>query len=229
MRSGKGRALRGLFHCAGAIFAVVANAADTLVIVGLGNPGPKHAGDRHNVGFWFADQLAAHIGGRFAPESRFQGEECRGSLPGRNVRLIKPSTSMNRSGQCVRKVLDYYSLPPEQLLVVHDELDLPVGVARLKRGGGHGGHNGLRDIVATCGPDFMRLRLGIGHPGHKDLVTGYVLHAPGKAERAQILDALEAATSAVEILAASGLEKAMQNLHSASPRTEGTGEFGPAG
>ncbi len=205
------------------------SSVETLVIVGLGNPGPKHAGDRHNVGFWFVDQFAAHIGGRFSAESRFQGEECRGSLNGRNVRLIKPATFMNRSGQCVRKVLDYYGLAVEQLLVVHDELDLPAGVARLKKGGGHGGHNGLRDVVATCGPDFLRLRLGIGHPGHKDLVTDYVLHAPGKAERGQILDAMEAAIGAVEVLAQSGLEKATQQLHSATPRNEATGEFGPAG
>jgi len=203
--------------------------ADTLVIVGLGNPGPKHAGDRHNVGFWFADQLAAHIGGRFSAEARFEGEECRGSLKGRTLRLIKPATFMNRSGQCVRKVLDYYGLAAEQVLVVHDELDLPAGVARLKKGGGHGGHNGLRDIVATCGPDFLRLRVGIGHPGHKDLVTGYVLHAPGREERAQMLDAMEAAISAVEVLAEGSLEKAMQQLHSATPRTDATGEFGPAG
>lgn len=202
---------------------------DTLVIVGLGNPGPKHASDRHNVGFWFVDQLATHIGARFAAESRFQGEECRGSLRGRNVRLIKPATFMNKSGQCVRKVLDYYGIPTEQLLVVHDELDLPAGTARLKKGGGHGGHNGLRDIVATSGPDFLRLRLGIGHPGHKDLVTDYVLHAPGKAERGQILDAMEVAISAVEVLAQSGLEKAMQQLHTSTPRNDATGEFGPAG
>jgi PTH1 family peptidyl-tRNA hydrolase len=208
--------------------------ADTLVIVGLGNPGPKHAGDRHNVGFWFVDQLAAHIGGRFCTESRFQGEECRGNLRGRNLRLIKPATFVNRSGQSVRQVLDYYGLAPEQLLVAYDELDLPPGVARLKKGGGHGGHNGLRDIVATCGPGFLRLRFGIGHPGHKDLVSDYVLHAPGKAERALILDAMAAAMDAVEVLVQSdpsrgGLEKAMQQLHSATPRTDATGEFGPAG
>jgi len=207
----------------------LSNSEETLVIVGLGNPGPKHAGDRHNVGFWFVDQLGTHIGGRYSAESRFQGEECRGTLRGRNVRLIKPATFMNRSGQSVRQVLDYYGLPVEQLLVVHDELDLPPGTARLKKGGGHGGHNGLRDIVATCGPDFLRLRLGIGHPGHKDLVTDYVLHAPGKAERAQILDAMELAIGAVEVLADAGLEKAMQQLHSAPPRTDATGEFGPAG
>jgi PTH1 family peptidyl-tRNA hydrolase len=141
---------------------------------------------------------------------------------------------MNRSGQSVRRVLDYYNLPVGQLLVVHDELDLPPGVARLKKGGGHGGHNGLRDIVATCGPDFLRLRLGIGHPGHKDLVTDYVLHAPGKDERARIIDAMGAAISAVEILAQAeggqvALDRAMQELHSAVPRTETDGDFGPAG
>jgi PTH1 family peptidyl-tRNA hydrolase len=204
------------------------------VIVGLGNPGPKHAGDRHNVGFWFVDQLAAHIGGRFAAESKLQAEECRGTLQGRSVRLIKPGTFMNRSGQSVRRVLDYYNVPVEQLLVVHDELDLPPGVARLKKGGGHGGHNGLRDIVATCGPDFLRLRLGIGHPGHKDLVTDYVLHSPGKGERGLILDAMGAAISAVELLARAeggqvALDRAMQQLHSEVPRGDTNGDFGPAG
>jgi PTH1 family peptidyl-tRNA hydrolase len=212
----------------------VAHNTDTLVIVGLGNPGPKHAGDRHNVGFWFVDQLAAHIGGRFAAGSKLQAEECRGTLQGRNVRLIKPGTFMNRSGQSVRRVLDYYNVPVEQLLVVHDELDLPPGVARLKKGGGHGGHNGLRDIVATCGPDFLRLRLGIGHPGHKDLVTDYVLHSPGKGERGLILDAMGAAISAVELLARAeggqvALDRAMQQLHSEVPRGDTNGDFGPAG
>jgi PTH1 family peptidyl-tRNA hydrolase len=202
---------------------------DTLLIVGLGNPGPKHAGDRHNVGYWFLDQLAAHIGGRFATAASLQAEECRGLVAGRSARLLKPTTFMNRSGQSVRRVLDYYDIPLANLLVVHDELDLPAGVARLKKGGGHGGHNGLRDILATCGPDFLRLRVGIGHPGHKDLVTDYVLHAPGRDERRQILDALESALGAVEVLAKAGLEKAMQQLHSATPRTDATGEFGPAG
>jgi PTH1 family peptidyl-tRNA hydrolase len=207
----------------------VASSSDTLVIVGLGNPEPKHMGDRHNVGFWFVDQLAAHIGGRFSPEAKVQADECRGVVNSRAVRLIKPATFMNRSGQSVRKVLDYYGLAVGQLLVVHDDLDLPPGVARLKKGGGHGGHNGLRDILGTCDPDFLRLRVGIGHPGHKDLVTDYVLHAPGKDERALILDALAAAISAVEELAKSGLERATQQLHSATPRTDATGEFGPAG
>jgi len=181
------------------------------------------------VGFWLADQLAAHMGLRFATEAKLQGEACQGTLAGQPVRVVKPATFMNRSGQCARRVLDYYHVPVDRLVVLHDELDLPVGTARLKRGGGHGGHNGLRDIVATLGPDFLRLRLGIGHPGHKDLVTGYVLHAPSKDERSQILDATAAALAAIEVLVAEGLEKAMQQLHSATPRTDATGEFGPAG
>lgn len=181
------------------------------------------------MGFWLADQLAAHMGARFATESKLQGEECRGTLSGQPVWVVKPSTFMNRSGQCARRVLDYYRVPVEQMLVLHDELDLPVGVARLKRGGGHGGHNGLRDLVASVGPEFLRLRLGVGHPGHKDLVTGYVLHPPGKDERNQILDASAEALRAIEVLVAQGLEKAMQQLHSATPRTDATGEFGPAG
>lgn len=158
-----------------------------------------------------------------------QGEECSGTLAGQPVRLLKPTTFMNRSGQSVRSFVDYYRLPLEQVLVVHDELDLPVGTARFKRGGGHGGNNGLRDIVATCGADFLRLRIGIGHPGHKDLVTDHVLHPPTKSERTQLLDALAAATSAVETLAQRGLERATQQLHEATPRLDATGEFGPAG
>lgn len=200
-----------------------------MLIVGLGNPGPKHAGDRHNVGFWLADMLATHIGATFSVASKLQAEECRGQLAGVAVRIVKPSTYMNRSGQCVRRVLDYYDIPVEQLLVLHDELDLPVGSARLKRGGGHGGHNGLRDILATCGPDFMRLRIGIGHPGHKDLVTDYVLHAPGRQEHGAIIDALTESAKAIELCATRGLEAAMQQLHSSQPHRNGGAEYGPAG
>lgn len=201
----------------------------TFLVVGLGNPGTQHAADRHNVGFWFADQLAARLDQRFNPQTRFQAEACRGQMHGQSLRIIKPLTFMNRSGQSVRQVLDYYDLSVAHLLVVHDELDLPPGTARFKAGGGHGGHNGLRDIGATCGNEFTRLRLGIGHPGHKDLVTDYVLQPPGRAERVQILEAMEAGLSALEVLVGAGLEKAMQQLHSATPRTDATGEFGPAG
>jgi PTH1 family peptidyl-tRNA hydrolase len=206
----------------------VTGSAPSLVVVGLGNPGPKHAADRHNVGFWFADLLATHVGVRFGGEQKLLGDAARGDLKGRTLRLLKPGTFMNRSGQSVQRLLDYYSLSPADLLVVHDELDLPVGTARLKRGGGHGGHNGLRDIIAHCGADFLRLRIGIGHPGHKDLVTDYVLQAPGRDERNAILSALDEAVVAVEILAESSPERAMNQLHTATPRSA-TGEFGPAG
>jgi PTH1 family peptidyl-tRNA hydrolase len=197
-----------------------------LVIIGLGNPGPQHAGDRHNVGFWLVDQLAAQHGGRFAAQRRLLAEECAIQLGGQSLRLFKPTTFMNRSGQCVRAVMDFYKVPVESLLLVHDELDLPVGTVRLKRGGGHGGHNGLRDAVAHCGADFLRLRVGIGHPGHKSQVVDYVLHAPGKAERLLILDGLDAAAGAIETLARSGLDKAMQQLHTAAPTPA---DLGPAG
>jgi len=136
------------------------------------------------------------------------------SLGMRNVRLLRPATYMNESGQSVRRMLDFYKLQPEQLLVLHDELDIPPGTMRLKQGGGHGGHNGLRDIMAHCGKDFMRLRIGIGHPGHKSQVTGFVLKPPGKAERELIVDALPAAERAIEILLQDGAEKAMHFLHS---------------
>lgn len=205
------------------------SATDTLFIVGLGNPGPRHAGDRHNVGFWLADQLAAHIGGRFTNDRKLGAESCRGMLASQPAWIIKPATFMNRSGQCVRAVLDYYNATPDRLLVVHDELDLPPGTARLKRGGGHGGHNGLRDIVAHCGPDFLRLRVGIGHPGNKDQVTDYVLHPPTEVERALILDALAAAVGALEKMVAAGLEPATQQLHTQTPRPGDAAEFGPAG
>lgn len=187
--------------------------SDPLIIVGLGNPGPRHAGDRHNVGFWLADELAARAGARFSASGKLGGDEGSGQLDGCAVRLVKPGTFMNRSGQCVRRVLDWYRADPSRLLVLHDELDLPPGTARLKMGGGHGGHNGLRDIIAHCGADFMRLRIGIGHPGHRDLVTDYVLHAPGRDERELILGALAVAADAVGTLASQGLEKAMQSLH----------------
>ena len=213
----------------GVIPSMSSAAATTLFIVGLGNPGPKHAGDRHNVGFWLADQLASRLGVRFSADSKMLGETASGTLAGRPVRLLKPTTFMNRSGQSLRRFLDYYQANLGQALVLHDELDLPPGTARLKLGGGHGGHNGLRDIIAHGSPEFLRLRIGIGHPGHKDQVTDFVLSSPGAAERALILDALDAALDALEVLAASTLEKATQQLHRATPRSSGPSDFGPAG
>jgi len=203
-------------------------AINSLVLVGLGNPGPEHAGDRHNVGYWLADQLAAQHGARFTGDRKLLAESCTIPLAGQQLRLIKPLTYMNRSGQAIRAVLDYYKLDIGQVLVAHDELDLPVGTVRLKRGGGHGGHNGLRDTISHCGAEFMRLRIGIGHPGHKSQVVNYVLHAPGKDERLHILDGLDAAVSAIEVLISGGLEKAMHQLHT-TPPAPATADFGPAG
>ena len=134
------------------------------IIAGLGNPGPEHQLTRHNAGFWFVDALARAQGAQFRSHSRYHGEICRVALDGREVVLLKPHTYMNRSGLAIRALLDYIKAPVGELLVVHDELDLPPGAARFKLGGGHGGHNGLRDTITHCGADFWRLRLGIGHP-----------------------------------------------------------------
>ena len=188
------------------------------LIVGLGNPGEKYARTRHNAGFWFADELARRYGGVFRAESRHQGElaRVRVTLDGgaqSEIWLLKPNTYMNKSGGAIGSLANFYKVAPAEVLVAHDELDLPVGVARLKLGGGHGGHNGLRDTIATLGADFWRMRLGIGHPGHKDLVHDYVLQrAPADQERA-IETAVNNAADVLPVLLAQGAEKAMNRLH----------------
>jgi PTH1 family peptidyl-tRNA hydrolase len=188
------------------------------LIVGLGNPGEKYARTRHNAGFWFADELARRYGGVFRAESRHQGDmaRVRVSLEGGtevDVLLLKPTTYMNKSGGSISSLANFYKVSPDEVLVAHDELDLPVGVARLKLGGGHGGHNGLRDTITTIGADFWRMRLGIGHPGHKDLVHDYVLQrAPFDQERA-IEIAVNNAADVLSVLLAQGAEKAMNRLH----------------
>jgi PTH1 family peptidyl-tRNA hydrolase len=188
------------------------------LIVGLGNPGEKYARTRHNAGFWFADELARRYGGVFRAESRHQGElaRVRVMLDGgaqSEIWLLKPNTYMNKSGGAIGSLANFYKVAPAEVLVAHDELDLPVGVARLKLGGGHGGHNGLRDTIATLGADFWRMRLGIGHPGHKDLVHDYVLQrAPADQERA-IETAVNNAADVLPVLLAQGAEKAMNRLH----------------
>lgn len=188
------------------------------LIVGLGNPGEKYARTRHNAGFWFADELARRYGGVFRTESRHQGElaRVRVTLEGvaqHEIWLLKPTTFMNKSGGAISSLANFYKVAPGEVLVAHDELDLPVGVARLKLGGGHGGHNGLRDTIATIGADFWRMRLGIGHPGHKDLVHDYVLQrAPADQERA-IEIAVNNAADVLPVLLSQGAEKAMNRLH----------------
>lgn len=182
-------------------------------LIGLGNPGAEYARTRHNTGFWFADLVAARAGASFRTESKFFGETARVKLGGTDLLLLKPATYMNKSGQAVTALANFYKLKPEQLLVAHDELDLPAGTMRLKLGGGHGGHNGLRDIHRSQGDGYRRLRIGIGHPGDKNLVLNYVLGRPGKADEEAIFDGLADALDAIEVGYRDGWDKATQQLH----------------
>lgn len=189
------------------------------LIVGLGNPGPDYASTRHNAGFWFADALARSQGASLKSESKFHADVCKLSLPRsdgarQECWLLKPTTFMNRSGQAVASLAGFYKIPVTNILVVHDDLDLPAGTVRIKQGGGHGGHNGLRDIIAHLGDNFLRLRIGIGHPGKGNDVVGYVLNRPSKPEDALIQDALDAALSVLSQLTGDDIERAMQQLHS---------------
>ncbi len=183
------------------------------IIVGLGNPGPEHVLTRHNAGFWFVDALAARLDGRFRSHTRFHGEICRVTIDGDEITLLKPATYMNRSGLAIRALSDYLKVAPAETLVVHDELDLPVGDARFKLGGGHGGHNGLRDTVTHIGADFWRLRIGIGHPGDKSQVIDYVLRRAPKEEEEQILASIASSLDALQVFLGQGAEKAMNGLH----------------
>jgi PTH1 family peptidyl-tRNA hydrolase len=184
------------------------------LIVGLGNPGPRYAETRHNAGFWLLDRLAEVAGVSFKTVSRLHAETARASLHGAEVILAKPTTFMNHSGQAVRAVLDYYKLEPTGLMVAYDELDLPPGVARLKQGGGHGGHNGLRDVFRHLGePGFLRLRIGIGHPGSKDAVTPYVLSRATAEQERQIRDAIADAIFVLPKVLEGDLPGAMKDLH----------------
>lgn len=183
------------------------------VIVGLGNPGPEHLLTRHNAGFWFVDALASKQGGRFRSHTRFQGDICRIQFGGQEITLLKPMTYMNRSGLSIRAISDYMKVQPAEILVAHDELDLPVGEARFKLGGGHGGHNGLRDVLTHLGPDFWRLRLGVGHPGDRSQVIDYVLRRAPSDEEQKILDAVAQALEALPVFIEQGAEKAMNGLH----------------
>jgi len=199
------------------------------LIVGLGNPGQEHERDRHNAGFWLVDSLAAASGAVFRDEKKLQGDACQVTLAGRTVRLLKPHTFMNHSGRAVRRAMDYFKLGPEQILVVHDDLDLPPGVARFKKGGGHGGNNGLRDVIANCGKEFLRLRIGIGHPGDREKVVGYVLRPPGREELLRMEEAIREAERALETLLSGGLERATTQLHTATARPDDTLTMGSAG
>jgi PTH1 family peptidyl-tRNA hydrolase len=187
------------------------------LIVGLGNPGPEHAGTRHNAGFRFVDTLAARDGVRLAVEGKLFGEAGRTTTGGADVRLLKPATFMNASGKSIVAALNFWKIAPEEALLVHDELDLPPGTARLKFDGGHGGQNGLRDTMRVLGHGrFHRLRIGIGHPGHKDRVTGWVLGRPSADDAILVGRAIDDALAVLPLAAAGDFNEAMKRLHTPS-------------
>jgi len=191
--------------------------SERFAIIGLGNPGPKYAETRHNAGFWFLDRLLEKMAMSLRPQSKLHVEMAAGELFAHDVILARPTTFMNHSGQAVRALTDYYQIPFGNVLVAYDELDLPAGTVRLKQGGGHGGHNGVRDTVQHLGVgDFLRLRIGIGHPGHKDAVTGYVLGRCPLAERAEIDNSIERAVEVMPLVLADRLQEAMTALHTAN-------------
>ncbi len=185
-------------------------------IAGLGNPDDKYVRTLHNAGFWFADAVAQKYGGSFRYEKKFDAEICKTTIRGQDVWLIKPQSYMNLSGQPVRGVLDYYRIKPDDLLVAHDEIDLPPGTVKLKLGGGHGGHNGIRDVIKHCGQNFARLRLGVGPPGEKSKVSGYVLKKGSADTESAVERNIDDAITALETWVEEGLSAAMKQLHTKS-------------
>ncbi|HJS21637.1 MAG TPA: aminoacyl-tRNA hydrolase [Steroidobacteraceae bacterium] len=183
------------------------------LVVGLGNPGPEHALTRHNVGFWFVDALAHATEARFREHRKHQAELARIKIADHELTLVKPLTYVNRSGLAIRSVAEYYRVTPGEILVAYDELDLQVGTVRLKRGGGAGGHNGVKDTIAHIGDDFWRLRVGIGHPGNKAEVIDYVLRRAPHEDEEAIIECVAAAVEIMPFLLSAGAEKAMNKLH----------------
>lgn len=187
------------------------------LIVGLGNPGPRYSRTRHNAGFWFTDEIARRFGGSFSSQRKFHGDISRVRIGGTECYLLKPMTYMNHSGLAVGELVRYYRLASRSILIAHDEIDLPPGTVRLKQGGGHGGHNGLRDTVSALGTrDFNRLRIGVGHPGHRDDVIGYVLSPPSREEQETIEAGIASACDVLQLLMEGEWGRAFQRLHSAA-------------
>ena len=189
------------------------------LIVGLGNPGDKYKDTRHNAGEWLVERLAQRFNFSLKEESKFFGKTARAVIDGQEIRFLVPTTFMNLSGKAVGALATFYRIQPEQILIAHDELDLPPGTVKIKLGGGHGGHNGLRDSIAQLSnnKNFYRLRVGIGHPGDKNLVAAYVLSKPSPTDLTLIDKALEEATDCVDVLLKDGINKATNRLNSFKP------------
>lgn len=189
------------------------------LIVGLGNPGAEYAATRHNAGFWFVDELARMAGASLRMESKFHGLVAKSRLDGNELWLLQPQTFMNRSGLSVVSLAQFYRILPDEILVVHDELDIPAGQAKLKQGGGNGGHNGLKDIQShLTTPAFWRLRIGIGHPGDRNEVVNYVLKPPRREEQESIDDCMNRAYLLLPKILAGDMGTAMQQLHTDESR-----------
>jgi PTH1 family peptidyl-tRNA hydrolase len=189
------------------------------LFVGLGNPGPEYEATRHNAGFWWVDALAAKLGARLQSDRSYHGQVARVNTPAGPVWLLEPMTYMNRSGQSVAALARFFKIEPQQVLVAHDELDLMPGQVKLKLGGSHAGHNGLKDIHAQLGSaDYWRLRLGIGHPGVKAEVVNYVLRKPSPVEREAIEQSIQQSLGVLDLLLAGEMERAMMKIHAKPPR-----------
>ena len=190
------------------------------LIVGLGNPGAEHLRTRHNAGFWFIDALALREGVRFSAEAKLFGAVAQVEIGGQLVRLLKPMTYMNLSGKSITAALRFWKIEPEEMLVAHDDLDLPPGAARLKFDGGHGGQNGLRDTIRLLGHGkFHRMRIGIGHPGpgRQELVVPWVLGRPSGSDESLILDSIAEALDALPLAVEGNFPEAMKRLHTSKP------------
>jgi PTH1 family peptidyl-tRNA hydrolase len=195
------------------------------LIVGLGNPGQQYQATRHNAGAMFLDRLASAYKAELRPESKFKGLTGRIDVAGHEVRLLFPTTFMNKSGEAVQPIAQFYKLEPAQILIAYDELDLPLGTSRLKIGGGHGGHNGVRDIIRALGTaDFARLRLGIGHPGDSSLVLNYVLGPFRKAEEPLIQEEFDKAVALMPLLTQGKMPEAMTRLHTTPKKPSDPGK-----
>ena len=184
------------------------------LLAGLGNPGPEYANTRHNAGVWFIEKLLEHTSIKLRAEKKFHGLSGKITFSNKEFHLLIPTSYMNCCGQALVAMAKFYKIPPQNILIAHDELAIPTGVARFKQGGGHAGHNGLRDIIRHLNnSDFMRLRIGIDHPGNRDQVSNYVLSPPSKTDKIKIDQAIEKAITILPDLLAGNLQQAMQELH----------------